>query len=36
MLEYIKQPVFWISVIIVALVANWVWMKFFSGKGKLV
>jgi len=33
---YLKEPGFWLAVIIVAVVVNWAWMKFFSGKGKLV
>lgn len=36
MTQYISQPVFWFSVLVVALVLNFVWVKFFSGKGKLV
>lgn len=36
MMEYLRHPMFWVSVIIVALVANWLYMKFFAGKGKLV
>jgi hypothetical protein len=34
-MEYLKQPVFWVSVVVVALIVNWVWQKF-AGKGKLV
>jgi hypothetical protein len=34
--EYLTQPWFWISVIVVALVVNYVWVKFGQGKGKLV
>lgn len=34
-MEYLKQPVFWVSVVIVALVVNWLWMKFGHG-GKIV
>ena len=36
MMEYLKQPVFWISVIVVAVLVNFLWMKFLGGKGKLV
>lgn len=36
MTEYLKQPVFWLSVVVVALVVNWAYMKFMQGKGKLV
>jgi hypothetical protein len=35
MLTYVKQPAFWIAVVLVAVVANFVWMKV-TGKGKLV
>lgn len=35
MTEYVKQPVFWLSVILVAVVVNWLWAKFGKG-GKLV
>jgi hypothetical protein len=33
---YLKEPMFWFSVIIVAVIVNWVWMKFAGGSGKLV
>lgn len=36
MMEYIRQPVFWISVVIVAIAVNWLWRQFFGGQGKLV
>jgi hypothetical protein len=36
MKEYLFHPAFWISIIIVAIAVNWVWGKFFGGKGKLV
>jgi hypothetical protein len=35
-MEYLKQPVFWVSVVLVALIVNWLWSKFMGGKGKLV
>lgn len=35
MTSYITQPVFWLSVIVVAVVVNWLWMKF-GKSGKLV
>lgn len=34
--EYINKWHFWAAVIIVAFVANWVWMRFFRGKGQIV
>jgi|HubBroStandDraft_1064217.scaffolds.fasta_scaffold15150_7 hypothetical protein len=34
-MEFLRNPMFWISVVIVALVVNWAMMKFF-GQGKLV
>lgn len=36
MMQYIGSPAFWFAVVVVAVVVNWAWMKFFSGKGKLV
>jgi hypothetical protein len=36
MTEYLGSWHFWVAVIIVAVVVNWVWVKFLSGKGKLV
>lgn len=33
---YLKEPGFWLAVIIVAVVVNWLYAKFFAGKGKLV
>lgn len=36
MKEYLTQPWFWLSVVIVAIIVNWAWAKFASGKGKLV
>jgi len=35
-MHYIKEPTFWLAVIVVAVVVNWLWGKFFQGKGKLV
>jgi hypothetical protein len=32
----LKEPMFWISVVIVAVVVNWLWQRFMPGKGKLV
>lgn len=34
-MEYLKEPVFWLSVVAVALVVNWLWAKF-GKQGKLV
>ena len=34
-MEYLKQPAFWVAVIVVAVAANWLWMKF-GKQGKLV
>jgi hypothetical protein len=34
-LTYVKQPAFWIAVILVALAVNFVYSKV-TGKGKLV
>jgi hypothetical protein len=36
MMSYLSQPMFWVSVVIVALVVNWVYQKFMAGKGKLI
>jgi hypothetical protein len=36
MKAYLMSPAFWIAVIIVALVVNFVWAKVGGGKGKLV
>jgi hypothetical protein len=33
--QYLTHPVFWLSVVVVAIVINYVWMKFLGGKGKL-
>jgi hypothetical protein len=35
MSEYLKQPIFWVSVVVVAIAVNWVW-QMVAGKGKLV
>jgi len=32
---YLKEPAFWLAVAVVAVVINWVWVKFVSGR-KLV
>jgi hypothetical protein len=32
---YIKEPGFWVAVIVVAVAVNWIW-QMVSGKGKLV
>lgn len=32
MREYLAHPGFWLSVAIVAVVINWVWVKFVQGK----
>jgi hypothetical protein len=34
-MQYLREPVFWLSVVIVAVAVNWLW-KMFTGKGKLV
>jgi hypothetical protein len=34
--QYIGQWHFWVAVVIVALIVNWLWQKFYPGKGKLV
>ena len=34
-MTYVKQPGFWIAVVVVALAINFAW-NFFTGKGKLV
>lgn len=36
MREYLTNPWFWVSVVVVALVINFAYQKFFAGKGKLV
>ena len=35
LMHYLREPVFWLSVVVVAFVVNWVYGKFFAGKGKL-
>lgn len=34
-MQYVSQPMFWVAVIIVALVVNFVW-HMVTGKGKIV
>lgn len=34
-MEYIKNPMFWLAVIIVAVIVNFAW-NFFTKKGKLI
>lgn len=34
-MTYIKEPAFWLAVVAVALVVNFLWSKF-AGKGKLI
>jgi hypothetical protein len=34
--QYLGQPAFWLGVVVVAIIVNIIWVKFFSGKGKLV
>lgn len=34
-MQYIKEPAFWVAVVIVALVVNFLYSKF-AGKGKLI
>jgi hypothetical protein len=36
MMQYLSQPVFWVSVVLVALAVNWAYQKFLAGKGKLI
>lgn len=36
MTEYLKQPVFWLSVLVVAFVINWVWNTLLKKQGKIV
>lgn len=36
MKEYLTHPVFWVSVVVVAIVVNWLYKTFMKGKGKLV
>lgn len=35
-MHYVREPAFWIAVVIVAVVVNWLWGMFAKGKGKLV
>lgn len=34
-MQYVKEPMFWFAVVVVAVVVNWVW-NFFTKRGKLV
>lgn len=34
-MTYVKEPMFWVAVVVVAVVVNWVW-NFFTKRGKLV
>jgi hypothetical protein len=34
-MNYIKEPMFWVAVVVVAVVVNWLW-NMFTQKGKLV
>lgn len=34
-MTYLREPAFWIAVVIVAVAVNWVW-NYFTKKGKLV
>lgn len=34
-MQYLKEPVFWFAVVIVAVVVNFVW-QMIVGRGKLV
>ena len=34
-MSYIKEPGFWIAVVVVAVVVNWVW-AMVTNRGKLV
>lgn len=36
MVTYLKEPGFWLAVVIVALIVNYAYKAFFGGKGKLV
>jgi hypothetical protein len=35
-MTYIKEPMFWVAVIVVALIVNYAWKMLFKGKGKLI
>lgn len=35
-MHYLKEPAFWVAVVIVAVIVNFIWMKFFGKAGKLV
>jgi hypothetical protein len=34
-MQYIKEPMFWVAVVVVAVVVNWLW-NMLTQKGKLV
>lgn len=34
-MEYIRNPMFWIAVVAVAIIVNFAW-NFFTKKGKLI
>jgi len=34
-MSYLKEPMFWVAVILVALAVNWAW-NFFTKRGKLI
>lgn len=35
-MSYLKEPMFWVAVVVVALVVNWLYKVVAKGKGKLV
>ncbi len=35
-MDLLKNPMFWLAVIVVCLVTNWAYSKFVAGKGKLL
>lgn len=36
MREYLGHPAFWLSVVVVAVIVNFLWMKLMGKGGKLV
>jgi hypothetical protein len=34
-MEFLKNPMFWVAVVLVCLAVNYAWSKFMGGKGKL-
>jgi len=34
--EYLMNWQFWFAVVVVALIVNWAYARFFGGQGKLV